>query len=441
MSSSSSDLNKRGAVWLALILFSIGNFLNYMDRMLVSVMAPLLKVEFQLSDTEFGLLTGPAFVAVYAIAAIVFGALADRRSRREILIVTMLVWSSFTAITGAVQNFGSLLLARAGVGAGEAGYLPAVLSSLSDNFEPRRRTLAIAVFNAIGLSGILGSFLMVGVVVPIYGWHMAFVLAASPGFIIAALIPFLVAEPARGKSDKVVVETIDWREGLRTLRRNRSYKWLILGAGVSSFANYGIIQWLPLYLVREQHMPQSDIAFVFGPMLTLGMIGGYLVGGALGHRLAQRSLSQPLWLSIVASVIVTFVYWIILTSHSSMVIFMLICVASLLSFAHVAAYGAAIQNCCGANVRATATALMLVSNSAIGLGLLPFAVGLLSDLLAPSFGQESLRISLILVISTSLLAAIVFDIARRSLASDEIAMSRTTESAGGCQGSGAKHSV
>jgi MFS family permease len=419
MPTSSSDLNNRRAVWLALILMASGNFFNYMDRLLVSVVAPMLKAEFHLSDTKFGLLTGPAFVAVYAIAAAAFGALADRRSRRAILMVTMLVWSSFTAITGAVQSFGFLLLARAGVGAGEAGYVPTAFSLLSDNFVPKRRTLAFSVFNAIGLSGYLGSFLMAGFIVPAYGWREAFVLAAIPGFLIAALIPFLVVEPERGKSDKVVVPPVGWREGFRILGRNRSYKWLILGAAISMFANGGIILWLPLYLVRVQHMPQSEITFVFGPMLTLGMIAGFVVGGTIGHRLAQRSVSQPLWLPIVASVIVTFIYWIILTSQSDTVIFTLIFVAGLLGVSHAAAYNAAILNCCAANVRGTATSLLVFSNAAVGLALLPFLVGLLSDLLAPSFGEKSLGVSLILMISTSLLAALAFDFARRSLASDE----------------------
>lgn len=175
---------------------------------------------------------------------------------------------------------------------------------------------------------------------------------------------------------------------------------------------------MPLYLVRVHHMASSDIALLFGPMLTTGMFAGYVLGGALGHRLALGSLSNPLWLSVVSSVLLTFVYWVILTTHSDALIYVLIFFAGLLSVCHAPAYAAAIQNSVAANVRATATGMMILSNSAIGMALLPFAVGWLSDLLSSRFGENSLGISLIVIVTSSLFAGLAFDFARRSLAAD-----------------------
>jgi MFS family permease len=141
-------------------------------------------------------------------------------------------------------------------------HITSAFSLVSDNFEPKRRTLAFAVFNAIGLSGIFGSFLMAGLVAPAYGWRTAFVLAAIPGFIIAALIPFVVAEPKRGKSEKIVIETVEWREGVRILARNRSCRWLILGAART----------VPSCLVAEDHWDQvgwaiAEHAWRFQPVI------------------------------------------------------------------------------------------------------------------------------------------------------------------------------
>jgi MFS transporter, Spinster family, sphingosine-1-phosphate transporter len=251
------------AAAIALALLAIVNVLNYFDRVLITVVAGPVKKYFALSDTELGLLSGPAFVGVYITTTLLFGWLADRRNRRNVMAGVLALWSIMTLLGGAAQNFLQLAIARAGVGFGEAGSNPASLSMLSDYYPPARRGRAVAIFQASGMIGILLSFLVGGWVASAYGWRAVFLIAGIPGLLVAAALLYFVKEPARSGLPPEQAP-LSLRESLGLLRANRAYCWIVLASGLSVFGNLGIMQWLPQFFIRSHHMKLTEIGMFFG---------------------------------------------------------------------------------------------------------------------------------------------------------------------------------
>ncbi len=180
MANSQPDFT-RGYQWYALALLAVANFINYMDRMILSVVLEDVKVEFALSDTQLGLLAGFAFAIFYGTVGIFIARLADRTNRTRIVAISMLLWSGVTAATGAVQNFWQLFLARVAIGVGEAGVIPTANALLADYFTPARRSLALGIFSAGATVGLMAGLSLGGWVAELYGWRWSFVVAGLPG--------------------------------------------------------------------------------------------------------------------------------------------------------------------------------------------------------------------------------------------------------------------
>lgn len=393
--------------WVAFTLFACANFLDYYNRVLVSVSAVQIKAEFQLTDAQYGMLSGLAFVVLYAAFGVIVGRLADRWPRHLVAAAILIVWSGATVLGGAATSFIGLLLAMATLGMGEAGFLPTAYSFLSDKFPPQQRALVFAWLNCAGLVGILGSFAVGGWIAAHYGWRTAFTAAGIPGFFLAFLIVFLTSDN-RSVAASAETSSLRLKEALHYLCHNRAYVWLVLGAGTSAFASSGIIQWLPMFFARSHNLSLSQIGFFFGPLLTAGMILGAISGGYLSNRLARTSLWRPIWICVWANALVTPITWATLMVPSTSVALALTFFGGFLGLAHASSYVAAIQNCCQPRVRAFAVGLVVVASSTIGLGILPLAVGILSDAGADTFGENSLRYALSFVITASLGAALMF---------------------------------
>ena len=275
---------------VALVMLFLVGTINFVDRQLLSVLVEPIRAELHLTDTQFGLLTGLAFALFYAGMGVPVAYLADRWNRVRLIAAACLVWSAFTALTGQVSSFVQLALIRFGVGAGEAGGTAPSLSLVSDLFPPHRRPFAVALFQLNGPFGVfVGSAFGAWAAVHL-GWRGAFLVMGLAGVVIAPLLVWAVREPARGQMDAAgsAVSNVPLRETLAMFVRSPSLRLVLLGNGLSAFVSYGILNWVPAFLMRTQHMPLPAMGQWFGPAAGLTFGIGIFGSGWLVSRLASR---------------------------------------------------------------------------------------------------------------------------------------------------------
>ena len=184
-----------------LFILTLVFMFSHIDRSIVGILAEPIKAEFALSDTQLGVLTGFAFALVYATLGIPLALLADRSNRRNIIAVAIAVWSAMTALSGFATNYTQLVLARIGVGIGEAGSTPQSHSMIADLYPQHERARALGIFS-LGISlGVMFGFLAGGVISSVWGWRAAFFVVGLPGLLLAIVVGLTVREPERGLAD------------------------------------------------------------------------------------------------------------------------------------------------------------------------------------------------------------------------------------------------
>lgn len=405
----------RTAAMVALATLAVVSFFNYFDRVLITVLAQPIAQEFQLSDTQLGLLTGPAFVFVYTITSVAGGLIADRKSRRNLIAASLGIWSVLTAACGMAQTFGQMLLFRLGVGLGEGSVNPAAISMLSDYYAPAKRAFPVSVFHGVGVTGIAGSFLLGSYIASSAGWRTAFVVAGLLGLLVTVIAFVVLKEPVRGGHDEGVLETFDLKQTFAILMRNRLFLWLALAASFGTYAGLGILQWLPVFFMRSHELSLTQIGFLFGPSISLGILVGQLSGGQIAEFLARRSLDRPLIWCLFSNLLVIPVYCLALWSSSTVVAIGASFVAAAIGTSWAPAFLAGLQNACAPALRATAMGLSNVSQSLIAQALIPFMVGVTSDALSTQLGSDSLRVAIAMGLSANAIAAFCFLAARRTM--------------------------
>mgnify|MGYP003643039415 CR=1 FL=1 len=187
---------------LVLLLLLAAYTVNFIDRTIIAIVGPAIRAELGLTSTQIGMLGGLYFALLYTLLGIPIARLAERMNRVNILTVSLVVWSAFTALCGAAGNFLVLALCRFGVGIGEAGCSPPAHSLISDYFEPRRRASAMAVYGLGVPLGIMFGAAAGGWLAQTLGWRAAFVVIGLPGIVLAVVFKLLVREPPRGQADR-----------------------------------------------------------------------------------------------------------------------------------------------------------------------------------------------------------------------------------------------
>ena len=175
------------AAYYALGTLTLVYSFNFIDRQLLAILQESIKADLLLSDAQLGLLTGFAFAVFYVTAGLPIASWADRGNRRNIVSLSLFVWSFMTAISGFAQNYWQLLLARIGVGVGEAGGSPPSHSMISDIFAPESRASALGFYSTGVSFGILFGFLFGGWLNEYFGWRVAFLIVGVPGVLLAFL--------------------------------------------------------------------------------------------------------------------------------------------------------------------------------------------------------------------------------------------------------------
>jgi predicted MFS family arabinose efflux permease len=407
------DKHSAAYVRYVLALLFVVTMFNYMDRMALAVLSPLIKTELQLSDAQLGMLIGFAFSVFYAICGIPIGRWADRGVRRDIIAIAVATWSVMTALSGAAQNFWHLFLARVGVGAGEAGSIAPGASLLCDYVPLRRRAGALALFAFGSAVGILSGMALAGWLGEQLGWRATFVALGLPGLALAVVVRTTLREPVRGAVDAALPETTahSLADTVRFLWRCRTYRWITLFLIANGFVQYGLNQWWPSFYARVFGLSLSSIGMYLGIAVGASSGIGVLIGGVVAHRIGQRNLGRPLILSAIALSFSAPVAIVSLFVPSVGVSIGLVALTGLLWGVSNGPVLAAQYSVVTSRMRATAGSLTVFLTSVVGFGLGPFCVGILSDALAPSLGSESLRYAMLApmlataVMVTALLAA------------------------------------
>jgi predicted MFS family arabinose efflux permease len=355
------------------------NLLNYLDRYVVAGTLPLIISGLHLTDDQAGSLQS-VFILVYAVASPAMGWLGDRGRRLPLAAVAVALWCVATFASGLAPTFLALLLARALVGVGEAGYSVVTPSLLSDLYPAERRGRVLAIFYAAIPVGSALGYIFGGSVGSALGWRSAFMIAGGPGLLFALGL-LLLREPRRGRYDTAAKASapLALRETLAALRARPSYLVNTAAQAIYTFSIGGLGAWMPTYFVRERHLPLSEASTVFGGILVVAGLVGTIVGGWVGDRLARRYASAYFTSSAVALFAsMPFTLLAILSPHPS-VFWPAMFFTLLLLFVNTGPLNAAMANVLPPDLRARGFALYTLAIHALGDGPSPKLIGLASD--------------------------------------------------------------
>lgn len=392
------------AAYYALGILTIVYSINFIDRQLLSILQESIKADLMLSDAQLGLLTGFAFAVFYTFAGLPIASLADRSNRRNIVAISLTIWSGMTAISGLAQNYWQLLAARIGVGIGEAGGSPPSHSMISDIFPPEKRASAIG-FYSTGISiGILFGFLFGGWLNEFFGWRVAFFVVGIPGVLLALVLYLTVPEPVRGLAENKAssVDNPSMMTVFKVLLSRRSFLFMALGAAMNAFAGYSTANWVASFMIRTHQMPTGELGTWLALIIGLGGAIGVFGSGVLADNLGKKDKRWYMWVPVYAAAIsVPFqiaTYWV----DGPYAALMCMTIPSILANAYLGATIASVHGMVGLRMRAVSSALLFFILNIIGLGMGPTTVGLVSDSLVDQHDVDSLRYAMMYIVPSSM---------------------------------------
>lgn len=298
--------------WSVAGLMALAYAVAFVDRQVLNLLVDPIKRDLLLSDTSISLLQGLAFVAAYVAMGPVFGRYADRGSRRNLLIIGVTLWCLFTIACGFAQDFWTLFIARAGVGAAEACLLPAGWSLLADYFSRERLPRAMSIFLlgpfvGGGFALIFGGLIVQGVAGIQFGgplaglepWQLTFVFVGAPGLVLAVLL-LLVREPPRqgtalgaaagaASAGAGADRTFTTREVVAFLWQERAFYGRFFGGmALLVVVLYALPAWTPAFLMRAHGGSPREVGLEYGTATLLAGSLGILLGPWIAQRLAHR---------------------------------------------------------------------------------------------------------------------------------------------------------
>lgn len=408
----------RGYRRYILAVMFCGFTLNLLDRQIIGILLQPIKEEFLLSDTALGLLSGLAFALFYAVLGVPIARLSDRYSRRTVISICMALWSAMTALGGVAQNAWQLILTRAGVGVGEAGYTPAAMSMLSDYYPKEERIVAMSVANLGPIAGIMLGLMLGGWAAEMFGWRGALFIAGIPGVLFALLFYTTVREPVRGISDRIASILPEGPTQSFSPWRVSSYRWIVLGAAFFNFCLYSIATWMPAMLQRTHGVGPAEAGMILGPVFGVCGALGTLTGGWVAQKLSRRDVRWGLWVPAGMAALCVPLVTIAFLSDVMGTTVSVYAIAYLLSFFYLGPTFAIVQSLVPPGARARATAWMMLVVNLVGLGLGPQFVGVLSDQFNAAGVGDPLRMALACVGVFFLVPAIAYLRAARTLSAD-----------------------
>ena len=402
----------------ALVLLTALNLFNYVDRNVLFAVQPLVQSEFHVNKAQIGLLTS-AFLICYMIAAPFVGPLADRYSRKLIIVVGAIFWSGLTLLTAVTHTYTQLLIRHTLVGIGEATFVTIAPTFVADLFSERVRGRILGIFYLAIPVGSAAGYLLGGRLAPLHGWRFPFYIAAVPGFLVAIAVLFL-NEPPRGQFDtvkeapreivlrgdsalvywiKVVISYVKylWIH----LICNPAFLTAALGMAAMTFSLGGIQVWMPQFLYSERHYSLEKANLIFGIIVVVDGVLASLAGGWLGDYLLPRMKSSYYFVSAI-SMALGVPFMIVALFVQGPLMFPAIGIAAFFLLLNTSPLNAAIMNSVGAHIRATAIAVGILIYHLLGDVPSPTMMGWVAD-------RHSLQTAFVLpVVAMVISSAILF---------------------------------
>lgn len=403
----------------ALAVLAMIYVFNYIDRLVISILIEPIKIEFGISDTQIGLLSGVAFAIFYTAFGLPFGRLADRIGRKPVIALACIAWSGMTMLCGVATSFAMLLLFRIGVAVGEAGGTAPSVAMVSDLYPPEKRSRALSVF-LMGPS--LGAVLGLGLggwIAQTYGWRTAFLVIGAPGVLLGLLLWLTVrspAAPAPVPAASAGAAKEDWRSTLRELLATPAFLLITLAGTLAAIMGYAIGTWNPSFMIRSHDLSMQHAGLLIGLGGGISATVGTLMCGSLTDRLVARDPGWQLGVPLLACLVsvplgLCFYLWPAGIAFHLGNIPIPEAFYFYLAFSFAATWWAvpcfgAISHLFPPGRLAQATAIFVMGMTLFGVGLGPIVVGSLSDFFAASIGKEALRYALASTVGLYVLTAL-----------------------------------
>jgi MFS family permease len=408
--------------YLVLGILTAAYVSNFVDRQVINVLAQFIIDDLQISDGQFGMLSGLAFALIYTTLGIPIARLADISNRRNIIAISITIWSVMTALCGAANSFFQLFMARFGVGVGEAGGSPPAHSIVSDIFPAAQRATALSIYSLGVYGGILVGTVGGAYLVQYFDWRTAFVVVAIPGIFLALLVRFVIKEPPRGMAEaRKDVAPPGFLRVLHFLWDRKSFRHLSFACALHAFVTYGMGNFMPLFLGRVHGMPILDVGWYYGLIAGIGGLAGTFFGGWMSDRMANKSGDKTwyVWIpfiSTLAAIPLGLITFLAMPNGYT---------AAFSYFLPVFCGGWYLAPCIasthflvGIRMRAMASAILLFMLNLIGLGLGPMLTGFMSDYFEPTYGSDSLRYAMSITLLVNFWCAFHYWKASRTIAAD-----------------------
>jgi MFS family permease len=407
----------------ALVFLTLVSTLNYFDRSVLSLMLPLIKKEFGVSDTVLGLIT--SLIAVYAILGVPVAWLAERWSRRNVVAIGLFLWSLMTGLTGLVTQIWQIGATRFAVAIGESAGLAPSQSILSSIFSARARPVVLSIITTASSIALLvyspaAGWLVaqpakaLGPFAAFHGWRIVFLAAGVPGLVLALVLLLTIREPAhRAETAKPPLG-----EALAFLGGSKAFLWCLLGTSVMGVYLYGVSAWDATFLVRVRHFSVSQVGEIFSPIRGGVSAVGIVLGGLLSARLERLDERWRCWIPGLACVLMAPFQFVYLFSDSAPVWISAYATAALFSIMHQGPIYAVYVSVAQARSRAVAVSVALLGATVTGQFGGPILIGVLSDALTARFGQAAIRYSMLVVMACAFLAGLCYLVASRYVVAD-----------------------
>jgi predicted MFS family arabinose efflux permease len=369
---------------------------HIVDRTIVLVLLDPIKKEYGLSDTQLGLFSGLAFALGTLAASLPLGTFADRGSRKSLLAACIGTWSAMTLLCGLAGNYLSLLLLRFGVGAAEAGLQPTALSMISDAVPASHRTKAIATVHMGIAIGTLIGFVAGGWVATHFGWRAALLIVGFPGLVLALVVALTIGEPARISNAADPAGQVSLAAFFALLWRDKALLHVVLAVAILWLCTSSSSAWWASFFLRSYELPLATIGVIMAGATGIGGLVGNFMSSVLSERLARGRPERLALLAFGGAAIYFPLSLVTLLAHNLVIVvttlfLQMVCYFLIFSPAYSLAMGLA-----EARIRGRTAAIMAMGATVIGYGIGPQVVGLLSDVMQPTAGKESLRYALVI---------------------------------------------
>lgn len=394
---------KKHRKWALFILIIVYIF-NFIDRQIVNILQEDIKADLNLLDWQLGTMTGLAFAVVYCFFGIPVARIADSTSRKGVLAISLGVWSGFTALCGLAQGYVTLLLARMGVGLGEAGGSPPAHAMISDLYEKEKRGRALAIYSAGLYAGTLLGYYFGGWLSDTFSWRQAFFFVGVPGVLFAAIVWLTVREPVRGLSGlQQTMKKITFVESFKKLWSLKSFRFYSIATGAGTFVTYGLGNWMPSFLPRtygEWSMPdlqlalnfctadtletcaamsRTEIGIFYGTVAGVGGAIGTIWGGYLADKLGANDRRWFLWVPMWGKIVGAPLFILALLAPTAELSLLFYFPAITTAAIYLGPSLAITHHLVPASMRAMSSAVLFFILNIIGLGTGPTVVGAVSD--------------------------------------------------------------